>query len=103
MNLSGFALICRMAELGGVDLWHYQAPNGASVLRALEYLAPYLADPSKWTKEQITPAGGNRGYALGLAGMSIGRRDWVDLQRSFASPGGAWGLLFGMMLDAWQG
>lgn len=102
MNLDGFALLCRMARRRGRDLWNFKTSGGAGVLRSFEYLAPYLADPSKWTKPQIAPLGRNRGYGLGLAGMDTGRRDWVEMQRACARPGGAWGDLFSMVLDQWQ-
>ncbi len=55
MNLEG---LCRLAELGrqvGVDLWSYQSPEGGSIRKALDYVAPY-ADPSlTWPGQQITP------------------------------------------------
>ena len=102
MNLDGFAILCRIARRRNRDLWNVRTPDGAGVLKSLEYLAPYLADPSKWTKPQITPLGPNRGYALGLAGIDTNRPNWVEMQRRFARPGGAWGSLFSMVLDQWQ-
>lgn len=99
MNLDGFALICRMAKRAGVDLWNYQSPEGAGVLRTLEYLAPYLEAPEKWTKPQITPAGDGRGYAVGLAALDLaGRNGWLALQRKWGLPRNAWGLLLDGLL-----
>ncbi|MBU6409489.1 MAG: alginate lyase family protein [Verrucomicrobia bacterium] len=47
---------CDLAAIGqnlGIDVWHYRAPDGASILRAIEFVAPY-ADPQKhWPFEQI--------------------------------------------------
>ncbi len=103
MNLDGYALLCRMAKRRGRDLWNFRTSGGAGVLKSIEYLAPYLSDPSKWTKPQIAPVSGNRGYFLGLAGMDTGRREWVEMQRGFRRPGGAWGILFGMVLEQWRG
>jgi hypothetical protein len=102
MNLDGFAILCRIARRRGRDLWNFRTNDGAGVLRSIEYLSPYLADPSKWTKPQITPLARNRGYCLGLAGMDAGRPDWVERQRGFQRPGGAWGELLSMVLDKWQ-
>jgi hypothetical protein len=45
--------------------------------------------------------GKNRGYFLGLAGAGAHRRDWLELQKKLGPPGGAWGILYGMMLDRW--
>jgi len=103
MNLDGFAMLCRMAKRRGRDLWNFRTRDGAGVLKSIEYIAPFLADPTKWSKPQITPVGRNRGYCLGLAGMDTGRREWVEMQRGFGRGGGPWGDLLGMVLDQWQG
>jgi hypothetical protein len=56
MNLEA---LCRLAELGrplGVDLWSYVAPNGASIRRALDYVAPYADTSRQWRGPQVTPS-----------------------------------------------
>jgi hypothetical protein len=58
MHYSGFnaEALSRVAELGrrvNVDLWHYTAPNGASLRVALDHLAKYLPEPAKWPGQQI--------------------------------------------------
>ena len=50
--------LMQLAELGrtvGVDLWHYRAPQGGSIRKALAYLATYADPAMKWEGEQITP------------------------------------------------
>ena len=54
MNLDAFAVICRIAEVNGVALWNYRAPNGAGVEKAIHYLMPYLLHPDSWKKQQIS-------------------------------------------------
>jgi hypothetical protein len=52
-NLRAF---CRLATLGdhaGVDLWHYETSDGRSIRGAIDYVAPYAAEPSRWPHEQI--------------------------------------------------
>ena len=54
MNLEG---LCRLAELGrqvGVDLWSYAAPDGGSIRKALDYVAPYVDAATRWPGRQIT-------------------------------------------------
>jgi hypothetical protein len=100
MNLDGLALICRLARRTGVDLWNFQTPEGAGILRSLEYLVPFLADPAKWTKPQITPVSRTRGYAAGFAALDVpSRKPWLDLQRQWGAPGNAFGLLLGSVLS----
>lgn len=51
-NLAAQLTLARLARSVGVDLWRYEAPNGASLPKGLAYLAPYNADPSKWAGSQ---------------------------------------------------
>ena len=60
MHYSAFNIeaLSRVAEIGrrlGIDLWHYQAPEGGSLQKAIEHLAKFVGDPSKWPGQQITP------------------------------------------------
>jgi hypothetical protein len=98
MNLDGFSLLCRIARRRGTDLWGYRSPGGSSVLKSVEYLAPFVQDPSKWLKQQIGSVGARRGYFLGLAGLDNAKPEWVNAQRATAAPGGAWGILYEMLL-----
>jgi hypothetical protein len=50
--------LSRVAEMGrqlGVDLWHYEAPEGGSLRKAIDHLVRYVPDPSKWPGQQIDP------------------------------------------------
>ena len=60
-NLDGLMLLARLAENVGVDLWHYQTPDGRSIRRALEYLYPFAVGDKKWTEQQL---GGFDGRSL---------------------------------------
>ncbi len=71
MNLDAFATICRIAKVGGVDLWHFQTPKGIGAEKAFNYLIPYLLEPAKWTKEQINAYSPGGYYFPGLAGMGL--------------------------------
>lgn len=58
MHYSGFNVeaLSRLAEVArqlGVDLWHYQAPEGGSIQKAIDHLAKYMADPGTWPGKQI--------------------------------------------------
>lgn len=48
--------LSRLAEVGrkvGVDLWHYQAPQGGSLRIAIDHLAQFADNPAAWTGTQI--------------------------------------------------
>lgn len=51
-NLEALALVARHAAGHGIDLWHYTAPNGASLRQAVDFLRPYNAAPETWPHRQ---------------------------------------------------
>jgi len=62
MHYSGFNVeaLSRLAEIGrqvGVDLWHYEAPEGGSLRKAIDNLAKYAATPSTWPGQEISEVG----------------------------------------------
>jgi Alginate lyase len=70
-NLDAFSVLCRLAQLGGVDLWHFRAADGASLEKAVENLMPYVLHPEKWTKPQISPFEPDRIVFPGLTAMGL--------------------------------
>ena len=52
-NMSAMSILARIGEHLGIDLWHYQAPNGSSLRRGLEFVRPYLLGETEWPHEQI--------------------------------------------------
>ena len=52
-NLRALVDLASIGQNAGVDFWHYQTADGRSILKALEFMAPY-ADPAKaWPYKQI--------------------------------------------------
>lgn len=48
-----------LADLGrtaGVDLWHYKTADGRSLLKAVEFVAPYANPEKEWPYQQIHKA-----------------------------------------------
>jgi hypothetical protein len=77
MNLDAFATICRLAQMAGVDLWHFRTAKGSGVGvdvdvdKSFHYLMPYVAHPDQWKKPQITKYSAD-GYVFpGLAGIGL--------------------------------
>ena len=54
-NLEALFALATLGEHVGVDLWHYRLPGGQIALpKALDFLLPYVIDPSKkWPYAQI--------------------------------------------------
>ena len=58
MHYSSFNVeaLSRLAEMGrhvGVDLWHYEAPSGASLKHAIDHIVPHIGSTSTWPGKQI--------------------------------------------------
>jgi len=52
-NLEAHLKLARLAAPLGIDLWHYAAPHGGGLRRALEYLAPFNSAPGTWPHRQL--------------------------------------------------
>lgn len=52
-NLAAELQLAALGRSAGVDLWHYETPDGRSILKAAEFMAPF-ADPDRtWSYPQI--------------------------------------------------
>jgi hypothetical protein len=52
-NLRALIDLASIGQNLGVDLWHYQTPDGRSLLKGLEFMSPYAAASKKWPFQQI--------------------------------------------------
>jgi len=52
-NLSGLMQLAKLGECVGVDLWNYETPDGRSIRKALDYLAPFASGEKKWSHQQL--------------------------------------------------
>jgi len=52
-NLDGLMLLADFGSPLGVDLWNYQTPDGRSIRKALDFLAPFATGEKKWTYQQL--------------------------------------------------
>lgn len=71
MNLDAFSTVCRLAQLAGVDLWHFRTPEGIGVEQAFNYLTPYLERSDRWKKQEIGKYSPEGYYFPGLAGIGL--------------------------------
>jgi len=52
-NIQALFALATLGESVGVDLWHYQSPDGAGLQQGLNFLIPYAEDPDKaWPYEK---------------------------------------------------
>lgn len=55
MNLAAFMHLALLGERVHVDLWNYEARQGGSIRKAVNFLLPFVSDTTKWGHKQITP------------------------------------------------
>ncbi|MGH7484613.1 MAG: alginate lyase family protein, partial [bacterium] len=51
-NVEALARLAQLASNAHVDLWHYKAPNGASIKAALDYVNGYVTNLGNWPYHQ---------------------------------------------------
>jgi hypothetical protein len=101
-NLEAYTVICRIAQVQGVDLWSTRGKNGADLRTVINYLKPYLADPHKWSKEQNAEFPADGIYFLAFAGMGLKEPDYVALYRKLERPEGAWLSFVDLLVGRWE-
>jgi hypothetical protein len=101
-NLEAMTTICRIAQIHGVDLWSVRAKSGATMGTVIDYLEPYLTDPRKWQKEQISEYTNEGLYFLAFAGMGLKKPAYVATFRKLEKPEGAWLSLIDLVVGRWE-
>lgn len=54
-NLEAYINAFTLADSLGLFLWNYQTPDGRSLQKAIEYVIPFIKEPSQWPYKQIVP------------------------------------------------
>jgi Alginate lyase len=90
MNLDAFAVLCRIAETGGVNLWNFRTPGGIGVAQAFQYLVPYLQHPDTWRKQQISKFNPAGVVFPGLAGLGLHSQELLAVYRELPRPASPW-------------
>ena len=90
MNLDAFAVICRLGQMAGQDLWHFHTPQGIGVEKAFSYLMPYVLNPKEWHKPQIAPYDQDSVVFPGLAGVGLHSAELLAAYRKLPRATSAW-------------
>ncbi|HEY1337849.1 MAG TPA: alginate lyase family protein [Bryobacteraceae bacterium] len=101
-NLEAYTMICRIARVHGVDLWSVKSKNGATIATVIDYLTPFLSDPKKWPREQISDFNNESPYFLAFAGMGLKKPEYVALFRKLEKPEGAWLSFVDLLVGRWE-
>jgi hypothetical protein len=81
-QLDNMATLCQVLSTPADNLWTFQTDDGRNIRKAVEFLYPYLADKSKWTRKPDIQAWGGwpaRQPSLLFAGLAFGVPPYVEL------------------------
>ncbi|MEG3132115.1 alginate lyase family protein [Rouxiella sp. T17] len=56
-NLQAVTLLAKLAAKNHQNLWNYKTANGSSIIRALDYLAPYADNRKMWPYKSLDKVG----------------------------------------------
>jgi hypothetical protein len=101
-SLEGRAMICRIAQLHGVDLWSRPARTGGIIATAIDSLEASLADPKQWSKEQAAGFQSDGVYLMAFAGMGLNKPDYVAEFRKLERPENAWLAMVDLLVGRWE-
>ena len=101
-NLEAYTMVCRIAEVQGVDLWSVRGKNGSTLSTVIDYLKPHLADPRQWSREQTTDLETNALYFLAFAGMGLKKPEYITLYQRLEHPDRAWLSLVDLLVGRWE-
>jgi hypothetical protein len=101
-SLEGRAMICRIAQLHGVDLWSRPARTGGTIATAIDSLEASLADPRQWSKEQAAGFQSDGVYLMAFAGMGLNKPDYVAEFRKLERPENAWLAMVDLLVGRWE-
>lgn len=85
-NYSAFILdnmvtLCHILSTPGDNLWQYRSPEGYSIKKALDFMAPYVLDKSTWPYPRDVMHFDSfpvRYSFLIFAGCTLGRQEYID-------------------------
>ncbi|MGA2499049.1 MAG: alginate lyase family protein [Tepidisphaeraceae bacterium] len=87
MNLNGMLALCTLGQRVGVDVLHYETPDGRSIRRALDYMMQYSDPAKKWPDKQIIDYHPADLYDLALrGGVLYGDETLLKLAEKLSGP-----------------
>jgi len=86
-NLQAFVYLAVMGRLVDVDVWSYASEDGRSIRHALEWFAPYAANPDDLPYQQIVaPPRAGAWLLYRLAAEPLGKPAWRALAEDIGPP-----------------
>ncbi|HEV3333208.1 MAG TPA: alginate lyase family protein [Bryobacteraceae bacterium] len=100
-DLEGSTVVCRIAELQGVDLWSLHSANGSHIGTLINAVEPYLSDPRLWNRDPGSDIEPDGIYFVAFAGMGLKNPDYIALYQKLEHPDDAWLSLVDLLVGRW--
>jgi hypothetical protein len=100
-DLEASTLVCRIAEVQGVDLWSLHGATGSNIGTVINSVEPSLSDPRLWSREQAADLETDGLYFLAFAGMGLKKPEYIALYQKLEHAEHAWLSLVDLLVDRW--
>jgi hypothetical protein len=100
-DLEASTVVCRIAEVQGVDLWSLHGATGSNIGTLINSAEPYLSDTRQWSREQASDLETDGLYFLAFAGMGLKKPEYLALYQKLEHPDHAWLSLVDLLVGRW--
>ena len=102
LHLEALSLVCRAAQVQGVDLWDLRGREGAGLGAVIDEVYPYLGDRHKWARDPSVDNPMDSLYWVAYAGMGLKRPDLIAAFRKFEQSDNSWTALTNLLVGRWE-
>ena len=84
-NLDAMATICQLLSTPEDNLWEFVTPDGRSISKAMDFMAPFVRDKKRWPKPRDVMYDNEwpmRHNSLLFAGVALKRSDYIDVWKT---------------------
>jgi hypothetical protein len=101
-NLEADTMVCRIAQMHGVNLWSLRTKNGGALSTVIDKMGPFLSDPRKGGKDLVSDVPNDSLFFLAFAGMGMNKPEYVALFRKLERPESAWLNVIDLLVARWE-
>jgi hypothetical protein len=102
LDLDADAIVCRVAQLHGMDLWRARLRQGSGISAQIDALISALTDPKRQGRDQPTDLRGGELHLLAFAAMGLDKPEYLALYRKMERPTDGWLAVIDLLVGRWE-